>query len=738
MKKRIFGLKGGLIGVALGGLWHKILFLLCMSAMLAAAGCAREEQTDGQVQDASSGSVPVARLESMAGWVPQGSMLMGDMLYYMEGTWNPDSGWSTDASVHRQRLGEDAEEIVSLEGGELLKYLVGEDGAVYCIYAADSPKRGDVHIRKTEAGGEVVFDSPVSDGGASGAQEVLGNFGAVAAGAVDGEGRICLCSMEGRLCLFDEAGKFLGTGSVGWDEEERSGREWGIANAGEEGVYAYLCDNGMLRLKKISMPEGRPGAEVAVEVGEADRAPGGPRPLSLEVYSGYGLGLFVSDSDTLWRYDVSEGVLLPLLGWGDRTVNLKGYLVDAVGAEEGGSLCILAHRTYEDAAIVRVSYEEAPKEEKAPVVLGVIELWIEEWEEIASRFNRTMPERQVEVQGYESFWTLQLALAKGEVPDIFSLTSLDVYGLAEGGILEDLSPFFEESSVVGKEDLMPCVLRAGTAGDKYVCVMPYFTIHGLWVEQGTTDKGGWTPEEFVGLAQSDPEALLVYGGNLLYYHDDIMHDAIFFDLDSYVDWERKECFFDSDRFVSLLDSISRLETPNVTVADRWEAFRDGEVLVGGFAISTHESGSLEENGGLAGGIYEAAGYPNWAGEPRFELSPGYPLGMYAGSEAKEEAWAFLEFLLSEEYQNERDYLPARKDSFEKWLYREKVRGRNVEFSDEDREYIRYMVDNAYKVSEKYHPILPIVIEEMGYVCAGNRTAQEAAEIIQSRVTLMLW
>jgi len=750
-------------GTAFFDIRHKILGVICAAAVaLASSGCVGEEQQgnsqaqesgraqedrqaqgNGELQEGSqaqenaSGTVPVARIEDFGRSLPLDPQIRGGVLYYMDGMWDQDSGWYRDTIVYKQRTGEDAEEVFALEEGEeFLKYLAGTDGSVYCIYAENPGRRWDMSIRKIDSAGNTVYDVHVFDeegerAPTAGEREMLDSFGAAAGGAVDGAGRLCLCSLEGRLILFREDGTYRCAGSLGWDARERSGRGWGIAGTGE-GVYAYLCDSGTLRLKEISMEDGRMGDETAAEAGGS----------SLEVYSGD--GIFVSDADALWRYDASGGRLKRLLGWGDGEVNLNGYYIDAAGDAGDGGLYLLAHLTYEDVALVRVDYGEAPLEE-TPIVLGTdSDVGMRDWKEITDRYNRTKPARRVEVRGYGSTLEFQLAIAGGEEPDLIDLRFLDTDTLAEGGVLENLEPFLEGSGTVGKEDLLASVLEAGMSEGEYVAVIPGYSVSAFLVERGTTDLGRWTPEEFLAQAQAHPESLLVCDGAPVYYRDNVMQYAVWCDMEAYVDWEGRECFFDSERFLSLLEGVSSLEMPDaggdyLTSEGRWDAFTGGELLA--MPIGVMPSGNwpaLRNNGGLADGTYEVAGYPNQAGELRFLLNPAYMLGICSGSQAKEDAWDFLEFLLSKEFQDSQEYLYARADSFDKWVSEGKVRGRDSALSKEDREYARYMADNAYRATTKWRTVLPIVIEEMNAACRGERTAQEAAHIIQSRITLMLW
>ena len=62
----------------------------------------------------------------------------------------------------------------------------------------------------------------------------------------------------------------------------------------------------------------------------------------------------------------------------------------------------------------------------------------------------------------------------------------------------------------------------------------------------------------------------------------------------------------------------------------------------------------------------------------------------------------------------------------------------IDLTDEEREFIRFMVDNAYwPGASSISDVMYIVFEEAGAVWVGDKTAEEAADIIQSRVSVYI-
>lgn len=133
--------------------------------------------------------------------------------------------------------------------------------------------------------------------------------------------------------------------------------------------------------------------------------------------------------------------------------------------------------------------------------------------------------------------------------------------------------------------------------------------------------------------------------------------------------------------------------------------------------------------------------------------------MNSASGCKEGAWAFLEFLFTEEYQE--DYttlLPAKKSAFEAYLegwpensgetadhavyFRNMYTGERKEgypeFGEEDKEKFRSLAENAHmQESFSIREIQGTVQEEVEAFFHGDKTAEDVAEMIQNWISLYL-
>ena len=134
------------------------------------------------------------------------------------------------------------------------------------------------------------------------------------------------------------------------------------------------------------------------------------------------------------------------------------------------------------------------------------------------------------------------------------------------------------------------------------------------------------------------------------------------------------------------------------------------------------------------------------------------MAISASTKHKDGAWAFVKSFLSEEYQDSLDYtFPIRESSFDKMAQAstEKqydiVNGEKVEreeyyyigdeeiilepLSKKDAEYLKSFIKSLVIVASYNDDIINIVTEEASAYFSGQKSAQEVADIIQSRVSI---
>ena len=207
----------------------------------------------------------------------------------------------------------------------------------------------------------------------------------------------------------------------------------------------------------------------------------------------------------------------------------------------------------------------------------------------------------------------------------------------------------------------------------------------------------------------------------------------------FVDYEKRECYFDSAAFKNILAECNKWEQRESAEDKRF------------FDIILSSADSYMFYKEVYKGVY--LGNPGWGGAESIFFSSEV-FAMNSASQNKQGAWDFLEFLLSEEMQNRIDWqFPVRIDSFEKYLY---MTSRNAEenksefsyylsdispITPEDIAAFRSLIDNAVfrdsTLTAMENPVRTILWEETQAYFAGDATLDETVDKIQNRVEMYL-
>ncbi len=379
--------------------------------------------------------------------------------------------------------------------------------------------------------------------------------------------------------------------------------------------------------------------------------------------------------------------------------------------------------------------------------------------ELVTAFNQESSDYQLEIVSYASTNDLYLDLIRGAGPDLFDLERLDVSLLEQKSVLEDLAPYFEQSTIIKITDLLPCIYTAGTVNEKLVCIIPGFAISGFLTKvQNINADNRWTVDDYLTLAKQHPDALLEDHGSQDTYYTGILQTTLKGNSAKYIDWESKTCHFNSEDFILLLNQIASLPFPGWSASEIALA----EYQKGGSFLDTMNKLFLEDQlltypfscFSPLSYCSEMAKMPDdvvFIGFSGIEETPSlYNLdcittlsfGINHRAASKEGAWAFMEFLLSPAYQKEQGYFSARQDVFEAQLAARLDMGPlNLEkdyLTEEDKQNLREIANHTVRMQT----VLPteiwtIIYEEVQPLWFGDKTAKEAADVIQSRVSLLL-
>ena len=540
--------------------------------------------------------------------------------------------------------------------------------------------------------------------------------------AVDGEGRLYLKGID-KLLLFDGTCNYVGT----LEAPEGENPIWLTGDAAGH-VYCDLYnsqDNDIIRevvWGGEASGDGQGGSPQDSQTASFGDSLGETVPGSY--LAAYGEDRFLTYGDNaLYLYDAAADTQRLLLQWASCAIDpasvkriatlADGRIVARLEEDQGSG---------ELAVVKEVPRDQAT--EKETITLGVLQAGNSHLLRCISQFNRNSTDYRIEVREYydtylasgqaeakeEARTALHMDISSGRCPDLLVLEYDDLEAYAAKGLLEDLAPYLEED---GELELADNVIEAYTFHGK-LCALPgalqIRTLAGRTERLGELgDAAGWTLEEMMEFIDSNPDSTVFSAdaGQLLEY-------SLVFNQSHFVDWEAHTCDFTSDEFIRLLEFCGRFSdrkgTEGAEVLDMME--RSNTALLHEVQLVRPEDISLLAQI-LRTEDISYVGFPTVDGRAGSLLEDcGGTCAISAKSKHKEQAWAFVELLLTG-WENP----PKSPDSLEG------TKGFPTELGTRER-YFAKVSENPYRIGEDGEIIMeggkPM---RYAYHTASSRTMQ---------------
>lgn len=369
-------------------------------------------------------------------------------------------------------------------------------------------------------------------------------------------------------------------------------------------------------------------------------------------------------------------------------------------------------------------------------------------QEAIDRFNASNDTYCIEVvdnTGVSDFFSVRAAkLMTGDGPDIFAAgADTHFQEFVEKGVLEDLKPYIEAD--LKEEEYLTELLYAYERDGKVYAIETEFQIIGMiGAKEIFGDMTGWTPQEAIALMEAHPEIGRFENAEPL----DVLRDFWLFGGMDKTDYDMlRECILFAEKYGKLLE-------------DDEEEVLGGNVLVAGGSLKTPLS--LANYASLYDTEICFIGFPR-ADRNGFLTGNG-GLSINAASPNKEGAWAFLRFLLEEEYQSGLEYsFSVRKDVFEQRLAEYSVaptfelyipetgetvtvettyfstNGKEIKpLTEEETAYLEKLARSCISTSgEVNYGAWEIIYEEAGAYFSDDRSIDEVMDAIENRVELWM-
>ena len=496
-----------------------------------------------------------------------------------------------------------------------------------------------------------------------------------------------------------------------------------------------------------------------------------------ELQAGQNGTLLVGGFNKLYEYDLNSREAKEVLDWVESSI--LGNSVQNISMLEDGRLAVYCDNYMGTSEIVFLTKTESSKvPEKKILTLGTLYGTGSGLQEAVVNFNKKNTEYTVKIKTYiddsvewtentyaDAITVLHADMASGNCPDLIDLSMVNLNSVTAKGVLEDLTPYLQDSEVANIDNFVPSVLNAYNINGIQTTVPTYFTINTLLARASVVgEEPGWTMEEMIALAKENPKAQLLYGMT----KESALQTCLMYASDSFIDYENSTCSFDSPEFIQFLEFANCFDAEYEYNEE--ESFpkmlQSGEVLLSNASFNDVHAYQMyylmfEEDGVIP------IGYPTSDGKPGVFLSGNEIYGISSQSANKDGAWKFMESLLSAETTTHAWGFPARKDELEElfqeacepqYQYDENgeikldAEGNPLQYpkttwgydnweveiyaaGEKEIEGIRHLIDIARPLSKESEEIYSIISEEAAPYFAGQKSAEEVAKIIQSRIQI---
>ena len=362
-------------------------------------------------------------------------------------------------------------------------------------------------------------------------------------------------------------------------------------------------------------------------------------------------------------------------------------------------------------------------------------------------FNRQSEEYQVQLRVFSDpdlpengADRLAAELLAGDPADVYCLMNLDGAAMAKVGLLADLKPLLEQEAA---ETCLWNILDLWETDGHLYELAPCCTLEALAGSSAAVPQTGrWTWGEFEAFCAALPEDVVPIRG---ISRDDMLLLCARYAQGDFIDRESGQCWFDSGDFARLLEFA-------LSFPAEAEPLTDEEIAAGACALLPWGLGGLEDYQRYRLLYPEGVtliGYPSGEGSGVLASCPD-TWAMGANSANPAGARAFLEYLLGQRCQ-EQVYahmgFPVNRAALAELLRRAALPVNNADswFYGTDAEpltaseaaWLQAALEQVSARMQADEVIASIIQEEAAYFAAGAKTADAAAEIIQSRVGLYL-
>lgn len=392
-------------------------------------------------------------------------------------------------------------------------------------------------------------------------------------------------------------------------------------------------------------------------------------------------------------------------------------------------------------------------------------------------YNRNNQEYRIVLRSYQHYNSeeneytgavtqLNNEIISGKMPDILigDDSSLPIENYISKGLIADIGKLIEKDEELSQVEFLQNVFDAYSVNGKLYYVIPDFYVNTIVAKDSLTSGiDSWNMNEMEKVLAGMGENALAFGETT---RSSFMYMMMSYCGNEFVDLSTGKCSFNTDNFIRMMEFAKTLpEEFNYDNGDDaywdnyWEnyqsQYRENRTLLMRCYISGFEY-IVENVKGYFGEDFAFVGFPTENGGGSY-VDCNNPYVLSAKSSNLDEAWNFVRYYLSEEYQKDLR-LPVRKDLFlenakrmmerpywedengnkEYYDYETWINGETIKLDPFTEEQMNQVTEFIQSVNSRYYydrEVMKIMEEEMEAFFSGQKPAAEVADIIQRRVQI---
>ncbi len=576
---------------------------------------------------------------------------------------------------------------------------------------------------------------------------------------VDGEGLI-LSSSQG-LEKYDENGKFI---SRIIDTTEQGSPYYQNAISLYKGfngtIFCTMWGDSGLELRTVDLTTGAMGEKSS-------------QFTTFEDYSffcGNGYDLYAAKSDGFYGYDQNKDTIEKILDYSDSDLNISYAINTVVAVNDNEFIANIPDEEY-NYSLCKLT-KVNPEDVKDKTVITLAGNYVDyNVRQKVFKFNQESEEYKIKIVDYSKLANAEdynagmnqfnLDIVSGNTPDIMYFSAEEpVDSYINKGLFIDLTTYIRNDPDLANAEFVENIVDAMKTGDKLYQIMPSFYVTTVSTKaEYVKDRNILSIKECEDMIKD--RGLSMSGAFGLTDKSTLLYQGLMSSGNLFIDWENKKCNFDGEEFINLIKFVNQF--PDEITEEMWQNYEDTAYMKGDSLFSmTYLSGFRAyrryRDATFASDI-AIIGFPNDFGIDCSVILPEQRFAISAQSKYADAAWSLVRQFLLPEYQDTINYaFPILKSSYDRAAEESMDRPYYID-SEGKKQYeddIMYLGDKEIKVqpltkedvefmknyigslSLIYSPnqnLYNIITEEVSAYFSGQKSAEEVADIIQSRASI---